>query len=71
MSDDTFPIVYFCCPECAMVYSAKQELRSHRHPGAFQCGACATSVHEWTGYYNFANWKPVMRSRGHNRRFQA
>jgi hypothetical protein len=65
---DAFPTVYFCCPLCAMVYSATQE---HLAGGGlvFFCGDCGTPVHEWTGRYNFIKWTPVMKTKGHDRRW--
>jgi hypothetical protein len=69
MKNDAFPIVHFCCPNCALVYAATQEHRAERRGGAFFCGECGSPVHEWTGRYNFINWKPVMKSKAHRRRF--
>ena len=37
--------------------------------GAFFCESAAPRVLEWTGCYNFIEWKPVKRAEGHDRRF--
>jgi predicted RNA-binding Zn-ribbon protein involved in translation (DUF1610 family) len=49
--------VYFSCRHCETVFRATQV----RQPGAgsYICRACGTPVHEWSGPYNFVDWKPV------------
>ena len=59
MSNDFKLIVYFSCPHCATIYTASQQEQPGRHPGYFLCRMCATPVHEWSGLYNFTDWKPV------------
>jgi predicted Zn finger-like uncharacterized protein len=51
-------IAYFSCPHCATVYTASQEQLPGQHRGDF-CRRCGAPVHEWTGLYNFTDWKPV------------
>ena len=51
--------VYFACPHCHRVYTAKQERKLGRAHGCFRCGACRTPVHEWTGYHDFTDWRPT------------
>ena len=69
MSNDAFPVVYFSCPLCALIFTATQERRAERRLGAFFCDECGTPVLEWTGCYNFIKWTPVMRAKRHDRRF--
>jgi predicted RNA-binding Zn-ribbon protein involved in translation (DUF1610 family) len=47
--------VYFACPHCGALFTATQE----HHPGAgtFECTHCGWLVHEWSGPYNFIDWK--------------
>jgi hypothetical protein len=59
MSNDFKLIVYFSCPHCATIYTASQQERPGRHPGDFHCRMCAAPVHEWSGLYDFIDWKPV------------
>ena len=50
----------FACPHCHRVYTAKQERKLGRAHGCFRCGACRIPVHEWTGYYDFSDWRPTL-----------
>jgi hypothetical protein len=53
--------VYFACQHCERLYTAVQE----HQPGAgsFDCRACGTLVHEWSGPYNLIGWKPAELNR--------
>jgi hypothetical protein len=50
--------VHFACRHCEKIYVASQE--SRRGTGTFNCLECAKQVHQWSGNYNFADWKPVQ-----------
>ena len=63
MSNDFKLIVYFSCPHCATVYTARQDEQPARHPGYFHCRVCAAPVHEWSGLYNFAAWQLTILRR--------
>jgi predicted RNA-binding Zn-ribbon protein involved in translation (DUF1610 family) len=54
-------IVHFCCPQCLAVYRATQARRAERGHNTFSCQNCGTPVHEWTGLYDFLNWRHVMK----------
>jgi predicted RNA-binding Zn-ribbon protein involved in translation (DUF1610 family) len=47
--------VHFACPHCGALFTATQE----HQPGAgtFECTHCGWLVHEWSGPYNFIDWK--------------
>jgi hypothetical protein len=55
--------VYFTCPCCELVYRTRQVLTSERLSGQTACVKCCTTVHTWTGPYDFVSWKPVTRRR--------
>jgi predicted RNA-binding Zn-ribbon protein involved in translation (DUF1610 family) len=56
-------MVHFCCPQCLSVYQARQERRAEKRHGAFHCQNCGTRVHEWTGIYDFLDWRHVKKGR--------
>ena len=41
MSNDFKLIVYFSCPHCATIYTARQEEQPGRHPGTTFIAVCA------------------------------
>jgi predicted RNA-binding Zn-ribbon protein involved in translation (DUF1610 family) len=53
--------VYFSCPDCSVVYSAKQSLFEQTTSGSFDCRECGKPVHSWSGRYAYLHWKPVAR----------
>ena len=55
--------VYFTCPCCELVYRTRQVRTSERLSGRIACVKCCTTVHSWTGPYDFVAWKPVTRHR--------
>ena len=55
--------VYFTCPCCELVYRTSQVRTSERLSGRIACVKCCTTVHSWTGLYDFISWKPVIRRR--------
>jgi predicted RNA-binding Zn-ribbon protein involved in translation (DUF1610 family) len=59
MTNGTQAIVHFICPHCDMIYVATQKKSPEQLSGDFHCGACGISVHEWTGFYDFSDWKQV------------
>ena len=67
MNSDYKLIVHFSCPDCATIYTATQEEQPGRHPGTFHCRQCGAPVHEWTGLYNFTDWKMTILRRKRTR----
>ena len=55
--------VYFTCPCCELVYQARQVRSSERMIGRINCVKCFTTVHSWTGVYDFVLWKPMTQRR--------
>ena len=53
--------VYFSCPQCELVYQAKQVHAIERTNGLFDCAECGKRVHSWTGLYDFLLWQPVKQ----------
>ena len=51
--------VYFACSGCALIYRTIQVRRSKPKPGRIDCVDCKATVHDWSGLYDFVNWKPV------------
>ena len=60
MGNDALVIVYFSCPNCLAVYRAAQAPRAEKGYNSFSCKNCGTPVHEWTGLYDFLDWRHVM-----------
>jgi hypothetical protein len=52
-------IVYFICPCCELVYQSRQVRSSECTIGRISCVKCFTTVHSWSGIYDFHSWKPV------------
>jgi len=55
MSDDS----HFNCQNCGLPYLVTQEPSSEQHSGAIECVDCKKVAHEWTGYYNMSDWRPL------------
>ncbi len=45
--------VYFSCPDCSIVYSAKQARFEQMTSGKFDCIECGKPVHTWIGRYGY------------------
>ena len=54
-------IVHFSCPNCLAVYRATQAPRAEKGYNSFSCKNCGTPVHEWTGLYDFLDWRHVLK----------
>jgi hypothetical protein len=52
-------IIYFICPCCELVYQSRQARTSECTIGRISCVKCFTTVHSWSGIYDFRSWKPV------------
>jgi len=57
MASSIWTIEYFSCHSCGLPYTATREHHPERHSGSFKCEVCATKVHEWSGNYDFFDWK--------------
>ena len=57
MASSIWTIEYFSCPSCGLPYTATRELHPDKHSGKFKCEVCETKVHEWSGNYDFFDWK--------------
>ena len=62
MGNDAPVIVYFSCPKCPAVYQATQAPRAEKGHNRFSCKNCGTPVQEWTGLYDFFDWRHVMKA---------
>jgi hypothetical protein len=62
MSTGTQTTVHFTRPKCGLHYSATSEQSPTQLSGDFLCmeEGCGATVHEWTGFYDFFNWKPQV-----------
>jgi hypothetical protein len=60
MTSGTQTTVIFSCPKCGLLYQATQEQCPDKHFGTFNCGDCKTSVHSWSGVYDFFDWKAIV-----------
>jgi hypothetical protein len=38
-------------------YAATREQHTTKHSGSFSCEVCETTVHAWSGNYDFFGWK--------------
>ena len=56
-------IVHFICPCCELVYQSRQVRTTECTIGQISCVKCFTTVHSWTGVYDFVFWKPVTQRR--------
>jgi hypothetical protein len=57
--------IHFNCQNCALPYMATQETLSQQYSGTVECVDCKKVAHEWTGFYNILEWRPVrMRAPG-------
>ncbi len=56
--------IYLSCPDCSVVYSAKQARFDQMTSGKFDCIECGKAVHMWLGRYGYLHWKPVTHSEG-------
>ena len=56
-------IVVFACPRCRLAYQAIQKRVSEPQAGHFNCIDCGSEVLSWFGVYDYADWKPVERSK--------
>jgi hypothetical protein len=57
MASDIWTTEYFSCPNCGLPYIAIREKHPYTHSGHFSCEVCSTKVHEWSGNYEFFDWK--------------
>lgn len=57
MASSIWTIEYFNCPSCGLPYTATREHHPDKHSGKFKCEVCDTKVHEWSGNYDFFDWK--------------
>src|ERR1044072_4225713 len=57
MASSIWTIEYFSCPSCGLPYTATREHHPDKHSGKFKCEVCETKVHEWSGNYDFFDWK--------------
>jgi len=50
-------LVHFACSDCQKMYVASQEHRPGT--GFYDCPECGKQVHQWSGNYTLADWKPA------------
>ena len=51
--------VYFTCKHCGLTYEVRQVHLPQQRSGSFDCIECKKPVFEWTGHYDYEDWKPV------------
>jgi hypothetical protein len=49
----------FWCPKCGLGYRAISGQFPDKRAGRFECIDCHTSVHSWSGVYDYIGWKAV------------
>ena len=57
--------VYFACHDCGATYRALQVQVPQRAFGRFECETCQSTVHTWSGIYDFFSWKHMLPTRSH------
>ena len=62
--NETPPIVrvVFACTVCTAPFEARQILQTGSS-GTFTCEFCGDEVHSWSGSYDYADWRSVLRPR--------
>ena len=50
--------VHFSCRDCGVIYCATQQRGTSS--GLFECRNCAVPVHDWSGAYNFVDWRMAV-----------
>jgi hypothetical protein len=51
--------VYFVCPKCGQAYKARQLRAPQSVAGRFECVRCKSTVHAWSGDYDYGYWVPA------------
>jgi hypothetical protein len=58
MANSIWTTEYFDCPDCGLPYTATREQHpTNKHAGSFSCVVCGSTVHAWSGNFDFFDWK--------------
>jgi hypothetical protein len=61
-------MVIFCCPKCGAGYEAKQARHAFLGFRNFNCHICRAKVFEWSGVFDYVDWKAAEVTPGVERR---
>jgi hypothetical protein len=51
--------IHFNCQHCGLPYLAERQAMIAQYSGTIDCVDCKKVAHEWTGFYDIRDWRPV------------